>query len=67
MLHCHMAEGRTTTTVERILNYAVEHEGVFFTRKCDIARVGAGQSAAFRTDGQRAKRPNRLTRRTRLP
>ncbi|SDR42941.1 Peptidoglycan/xylan/chitin deacetylase, PgdA/CDA1 family [Rhizobiales bacterium GAS113] len=37
-LHAHMA-GRPTLipTIERMLNYAKQHEGVYFTRKCDMA------------------------------
>jgi peptidoglycan/xylan/chitin deacetylase (PgdA/CDA1 family) len=37
-LHAHMA-GRPTliSSIERMLGYAKEHEGVYFTRKCDIA------------------------------
>lgn len=38
-LHAHMAGRPTLTpTIERMLAYARDHEGVLFTRKCDIAR-----------------------------
>lgn len=38
-LHAHMA-GRPTLipAIERMLSHALEHDGVYFTRKCDIAR-----------------------------
>ena len=37
-LHSHMA-GRPTLipVIEKMLRYAAEHDGVYFTRKCDIA------------------------------
>lgn len=46
-LHAHMA-GRPTLipTIERMLGYAMEHEGVYFTRKCEMAEWALERAAA---------------------